>query len=91
MNDRQVRVERKRLIRREFVLLIRRGRVLVQLGGTIRGRSGWMTRSVADTDAEASLDLQTMLDQYTDEGYRQVLWDDEAAPDVPDEIFDPAS
>lgn len=50
-----------------------------------------MTRSVADTDAEASLDFQTMLDEYTDEGYRQVSWDSDQVPDVPAEIFDPAT
>ena len=72
-------------------MLVRRGRVLVQLGGKTPGRSGWMTRTIGETEADARVGFQTMLDEYTNDGYTQVLWDADAWPDVPAEIFDPAS
>ena len=41
--------------------------------------------------ADVRVDFQTMLDEYTDEGYSQVTWDGDDWPELPDEIFAPTS
>ncbi len=64
-----------------------RGRTFLQLGG--RGREGWMTRTVADSDEEALKAKDLMVADYLQDGYEEVPWDESAWPPVPDELFHP--
>lgn len=87
--DRVVGVERKRRLRREeFIMLLVKGRVYIQLGGKAGGRSGWTARTVTDSPDEARKALQTMLDTYLDENYRQTTSDESVVPVLPDEMWD---
>jgi hypothetical protein len=64
-----------------------RGRTLLQLGGA--GRTGWITRTVADSEDQALEARDLMVADYLQDGYQEVPWDESAWPPVPGELFDP--
>lgn len=89
--DRVVGVERKRRLRREeFVMLVIKDRVLVQIGGQAGGRSGWMTRTVCDSQAKAAGDLHVLVADYVKQGYHPSTIDESMLPPLSEEFFDPA-
>lgn len=89
MSRRAARWERTRFLRRRFVHLEVRGRVLVTAGGRVGAGDGWATKSVADSDAEAQRAYDLMVEDYRSRGYREAPVPDPPHPILPEEMFDP--
>ncbi|WP_152361106.1 hypothetical protein [Microlunatus speluncae] len=81
-------LERRGVFGRKTILMFVVGRIAFQVGG--RGRRGWVTRTVADTPADAVLALQEMRQSYLFDRYVEIPWDNDLVPALPDEMLDPA-
>ena len=84
----RARLERRRLLRSSFVVIVVSGRVCVQISGAGRNR-GWATRTVCADDAQAGVVFQEMLDDHLLSGYRRLPWDDALWAELPTGLLDP--